>query len=397
MQATTKPANGIVPALTSIRFLAALTVVLSHYRELDLLNVPASFFAFVDGGRSAVSLFFVLSGFILTYTYRQELATGSAQNYYVARLARIYPNVLFALSIALLATTWLLITHNDALFLKWFALKSSIYLSLAASLVCQVLLIGAWFPFAAIQSPWNGPALSVSCEAFFYILFPFILRCLLRVRGSTLAVAIAGSWLAEGLMIALFLYALPPSRSYFLAEAFPPCRIAEFILGIGAALAFQVWQTRGAATHAKGIVLVSASVGVLVMLALWQPLTNLFYLQGPFFASLILGLALLERPVLGLLNQRWLVRLGEASYALFLIHVPLAYLAWLMGFRASNGWMPLAVTLIFSVVMFRNFEEPMRRHIRARFSNPARGLERVPPEALPVEPTATAGPGVQTN
>ena len=75
MRATTTQANGIVPALTSIRFLAALTVVLSHYRELELLNTPVSFFHFVDGGRSAVSLFFVLSGFILTYTYRDELAT----------------------------------------------------------------------------------------------------------------------------------------------------------------------------------------------------------------------------------------------------------------------------------------------------------------------------------
>jgi peptidoglycan/LPS O-acetylase OafA/YrhL len=395
MRSTTKPANGIVPALTSIRFLAALTVVLSHYRELDLLNMPASFFTFVDGGRSAVSLFFVLSGFILTYTYREELVTGSARDYYVARLARIYPNVLFALAIASITTTYLLITHNDALFLKWFALKSSIYLSLAASFVCQVLLIAAWFPFAAIQTPWNGPSLSVSCEAFFYAIFPLILRRFLKMRGSTLAVAMAGSWIAEGLMIAFFLYALPPSRSYFLAEALPPCRIAEFILGIGAALAFQSWRARGASTHASGIALVSASVVMLIVLALWQPLAEVFYLQGPLFAALILGLALLERPVIGLLNQRWLVRLGEASYALFLIHVPLAYLAWLVGFRASNGWMPLAITLIFSIVMFRNFEEPMRRRIRARFRDPASALVR--PGAAPVEPTVTAGPGVQTN
>ena len=75
MRATTTPANGIIPALTSIRFLAALTVVLSHYRELHLLNTPTAFFDFVDGGRSAVSLFFVLSGFILTYTYRADCAS----------------------------------------------------------------------------------------------------------------------------------------------------------------------------------------------------------------------------------------------------------------------------------------------------------------------------------
>jgi peptidoglycan/LPS O-acetylase OafA/YrhL len=385
MRATTQPANGTVPALTSIRFLAALTVVLSHYRELDLLNVPASFFTFVDGGRSAVSLFFVLSGFILTYTYREELATGSAHDFYVARVARIYPNVLFALAIASVTTTCLLITHNEALLLKWFALKSSIYLSLAVSFVCQALLITAWFPFAAIRSPWNGPTTSVSCEAFFYALFPLILRRFMKMRGSTLAVTIAGIWIAQGLMIALFLYALPPSRSYFLAEALPLCRIAEFIMGIGAALAFQGWRARGASTHASGVALVSASVIVLIVLALWQPVTPVFYPQGPFFASLILGIALLERPVLRLLNQRWLVRLGEASYALFVIHMPLIHLAWLSGFRASNGWIPLAVTLLASVVVFTYFEEPMRRRIRTRFRSPARAQVPVAPDTAPVE------------
>ena len=151
MQATSKPAGGIVPALTSIRFIAALTVVLSHYRELDLLNVPSAFFTFVDGGRSAVSLFFVLSGFILTHTYREELATRGARDFYVARLARIYPNVLFALAIASVVTAWLLLTHNNALFLNWFALKGAISLSLAASFVCQLLLVTAWLPFAAMN------------------------------------------------------------------------------------------------------------------------------------------------------------------------------------------------------------------------------------------------------
>jgi peptidoglycan/LPS O-acetylase OafA/YrhL len=397
MRATTKPANGIVPALTSIRFLAALTVVLSHYRELDLLNVPASFFTFVDGGRSAVSLFFVLSGFILTYTYREELANGSAHDFYVARVARIYPNVLFALAIASVATAWVLITHNDALLLSWFALKNSINLSLAVSFVCQVLLITAWFPFASIHSPWNGPASSVSCEAFFYALFPLILRRLLKMRGSTIAVTLGAIWIAQGLMIAFFFHALPVSRSHFLAEGLPLCRIAEFIMGIGAALAFQAWRSSGRSTHLIGIALVSISVVVLIVIALWQPLEPVFYPQGPFFASLILGLALLERPVLGLLNQRWLVRFGEASYALFLTHVPIAYLAWLLGFRANNGWIPLTVTLLFSIVMFTYFEEPMRRRIRRRFRRPALAQAPVVPDATPVEPAVTVGRGVLPN
>jgi len=367
MRATTIPANGIIPALTSIRFLAALTVVLSHYRELHLLNTPAAFFDFVDGGRSAVSLFFVLSGFILTYTYRDELATRSPRDFYVARVARIYPNILLALALASIPTVWLLATRDDARLLDWFALKSSVGLSLAVSFVAQVLLLVAWFPFAAINQPWNGPATSVSCEAFFYALFPFILARCVKLRARTLVVAMIGIWIAQGLMMLFFIAAFPVSRSYFLAIELPLCRIAEFIFGIGAALAFQHLRSRGVAMHRHGIALVAVSLAILSALALWQPVSPVFYPQGPFFATLILGLALLEKPVLGLLNRRWLIKLGEASYALFLIHVPLAYLALLSGFDTDNGWIPLVFTLMASIAVFNLFEEPMRRKIRGHF------------------------------
>jgi peptidoglycan/LPS O-acetylase OafA/YrhL len=393
MRETTTQANGIVPALTSIRFLAALTVVLSHYRELGLFHTPVPFFVFVDGGRSAVSLFFVLSGFILTYTYRDELATQSPRNFYVARVARIYPNVLFALALASITTAYLVISHDNVLLLKWYALKSAINLSLVVSFICQVLLITAWLPFAAINQPWNGPASSVSCEAFFYAVFPLVLARFVKMRAATLAVTLVGIWIAQGLMLVFFKTAIPVARGHFLAGTLPLCRIAEFMLGMGAALAFQALRARGVSMHGRGTALVSCSVVVLSILALWRPVTPVFYPQSPFFATLILGLALLERPVLGVLNQRWLVRAGEASYALFLIHLPLAYLAWLAGFRANNGWIPLAFTLLFSIVVFAYFEEPMRRRIRARFRSKPLVPAAVVADA--VDPSVTVGHGMK--
>ena len=63
------------------------------------------------------------------------------------------------------------------------------------------------------------------------------------------------------------------------------------------------------------------------------PSRPLSFLDAPCFAALILGLALMERPVLGVLSWRRLVRLGEASYSLYLTHLPLALLA-LMRIRA---------------------------------------------------------------
>lgn len=362
------PGGGALPALTSIRFIAAMTVVLSHYAELGLLPMNRALFAFVDGGRPAVSLFFVLSGFILTYTYREPLASGGPCAFYAARVARIYPVILLGLALVAPVTAWLLYTGDAARLLDWFALKSAVQLSLVVSLLCQLLLLNAWFPFAAINQPWNGPSDSVSCEAFFYALFPWLLRRLDGQGVRRVVMACVAVWIAQGVGTVLIQATLPASRSGFLVVGLPLLRIAEFVLGIGAALVFMSMRERCTRQHAFGMSFVGVSLVAIVALAAWHPFSPVFYVEAPFFALLILGLALLERPVIGVLNGRTLVKLGEASYSLYLIHVPLAYIALLLGFDRANGWMVLAFAVWASIVVFQFYEEPMRRAIRARLS-----------------------------
>jgi peptidoglycan/LPS O-acetylase OafA/YrhL len=363
--------GGAMPALTSIRFIAALAVVLSHYMELGLLHMSRTFFDFVDGGRPAVSMFFVLSGFILTYTYREPLSRGGPRAFYAARFARIYPVVLLGLALVAPVTAVLLYTNDSTHLLEWFALKNSVSVSLAVSLIAQLLLLNAWFPFAAVNQPWNGPSDSVSCEAFFYAMFPWLLRRL-DGRGPARALMIcAGVWIAQGVGICLVQRYLPASRSGFLVVGLPLLRVAEFVLGVGAALMFLSMRERHARRHLHALMLIGFAMASLCVIASWRPVEPVFYLEAPFFAMLILGLALLERPVLGLLNARWLVRLGEASYSLYLIHVPLAYLALLAGFDRGNGWIVLGFAIWFSIAVFRFYEEPMRRAIRARLSGRA--------------------------
>src|SRR6202008_2319774 len=103
--------------------------------------------------------------------------------------------------------------------------------------------------------PWNGPASSVSCEAFFYALFPLVLARFVKVRASTPAGTLLGIWIEQGLVILFIMAACPISRSHFLAGTLPLCRIVEFMLGIGAALAFQTLRTRGVSMHGRGIAL----------------------------------------------------------------------------------------------------------------------------------------------
>jgi peptidoglycan/LPS O-acetylase OafA/YrhL len=368
MAADSNQSGGAFPALTSIRFIAAIAVVLSHYSENGLLPLPATVINFIDGGRSAVSLFFVLSGFILTFTYRDTLTHGGARPFYEARIARIYPTILLGLLLCVPVVIFLLHGSHASLMLKWFAIRDDAYLALTLSLICQLLLLNAWLPFSAINQPWNGPSYSVSCEAFFYLLFPFLLRRLTTMKGGRLAWVCVASWLVTGAWIAFLFAYMPVSRSGAMIYSMPLTRLAEFVLGIGAGIVYLRLKARHASQHVRGTLLVVGALAAGVLLSIWRPITPAFFLDAPCFAALILGLALMERPVLGVLSWRPLVRLGEASYSLYLTHLPLALLALMLGFGPSNGWVVVLLCVLVSLVSFHFYEEPMRRRLRARFA-----------------------------
>jgi len=149
--------NPSLPALTGIRFFAAFYVVLTHSLPWikNRVSLPLPIANFFSNGYLAVCLFFLLSGFILSYTY-SGLAPG-VQNYakfWEARFARIYPVYLFSLLLALPFQFHTL------------TLKST---------VAVLLMVQAWNPLhPEMSGAWNYPAWSLSVEAFFYLCFPFI-------------------------------------------------------------------------------------------------------------------------------------------------------------------------------------------------------------------------------
>jgi len=154
-----------LPAITSLRFFAAFHVALFHMKEMGVITSPGWLKSFAGIGYVGVSFFFVLSGFILVYTYAGR--TLNLRDFWQARFARIYPAYLFSL----------------VLFFPFFyfgALKMHVpffyfaeqHFTLSAVLV--LLLLQSWVPQAALS--WNAVAWSLSVEAFFYAIFPFALN-----------------------------------------------------------------------------------------------------------------------------------------------------------------------------------------------------------------------------
>ncbi len=368
-------------ALTSLRFFAALHVVLFHARgALNASSFPGhqELKNLLGAGPVSVGLFFVLSGFVLTYTYLgdPDRPRVRLRAFWVARLARVYPVYFLGL---LLAAPFALTAAGVPAMNVW------------AAGVAVFVLVQAWVPSLALA--WNPPAWSLSAEAFFYLAFPFAAPPLARLGRRGAFVALAVLWamalaapaavLSAGAHGLIDLSYVPhgaegPAWSAFLAYN-PLVRLPEFLFGVVVA---RLYQLRRGPGSVKGSWLALIAVAVLAVLlacdrGVYGPFAGAVVNNGvltPLFGLLVYGLACGGGRFAALLSRRPLVLLGEASYAVYILHVPV-----LMGlnraFRAGVlsapqlAWFFLYIftVVVLSLFVFRFVEEPARRLIRRRF------------------------------
>lgn len=373
--------------LTGLRFVAALAVVLLHIVPARFPEARGPLARLIDTGYVGVSLFFVLSGFILAYNYldpARGALRGSARAFWWARVARVYPLYLFALAFAAPQILGAMVQRPRAP-------------RAVAALALDPLLLQGWWPPAACA--WNCPGWSLSVEAFFYLLFPMLGVWLLR-RGPRAALRIgAAAWGAGLLLPALYLLTAPdglvsPTRldtgRWLVALKFSPVvHLPEFVLGVAAGVHFLAHASPAAgrardARLARGTALLVTAAVAWFALGPSLPFVLLHTgLLAPVWALVVLALAHGGGLTGRVLGSAPLVRLGEASYALYLIHAPLdVYVRKLLALSSlapASPWTSLGVflaaALAYSLVLHRWVETPARRGI-ARLRT--RSVELVP-------------------
>jgi len=226
-----------LPALTSLRFLAAFHVALFHMNEIGVLQGPPWLKVFAGIGYVGVSFFFVLSGFILVYTYAGRNIV--LRDFWQTRFARIYPAYLFAL----LLTSPFWIIGALKMHVPFFAFGER-HFALTSALV--VLLLQSWVPGAALS--WNAVSWSLSVEALFYLIFPFVLLRFGKFSRKVLWTTIPVCWLA-GLAISGGFLAMRPAGAPYVSSAdwsaavnfvkfFPLVRLPEFLMGMACGFLF---------------------------------------------------------------------------------------------------------------------------------------------------------------
>jgi len=343
-----------LPALTGMRFFAALAVLSVHFGRWLVPLGP--WHTLVGHGGAAVGFFFVLSGFILTYTYGtpDQAMRGGALAFYRARFARVYPVYLLALLFMLCLP--------DPIFPA---------ASRSAALLPTLGLVQAWD--GSLIQAINDPGWSLSAEAFFYTLFPLLLPICLRLSRRQQVWLIAVLWLGAGLVQRDA--ALIGLGDQF--DVLPLARLPEFIIGI---VACGLWAKRGGPVWSAGrcdLVALSTGGTALGLLAFAPPAWGQVLLTdglAPLWALLLGTLALGRGRIAAILGTRALVTLGAASYSLYILHWPIwCGLAALSGrptpILLGAGWFFGAYVLIAvgaSLLVYRAVEEPARKALRVR-------------------------------
>jgi peptidoglycan/LPS O-acetylase OafA/YrhL len=395
----------LIGALTGIRALAAFWVFLRHFRTelVDALG-PGPFTQFVihfsSAGYLGVDLFFILSGFILTYTHMSTMTSAytwrTAVGFIWLRLARVWPLTAFVLMLFGAYFIFQALSSGDPSFLGQ---------ADPGRLLLHLTLLNGWFPSTL---DWNGVDWSVSAEWMAYLTFAVGVVALSRfaaVASRRVMVSVIVLMMLPVLIVGasmqddtIFLFA---NDSYVTAAGVLPIRVlGEFWIGAVLSLLLRRYLDGSTVSPASGgirrwplaTLTAAASVGVLLVVAYNDPLHNMRAGQEEFHSGidmiapaesivvlpllvlLIATLAICPRdPLSRFLSTRPLLLAGRASFAFYLVH-PLVIGAGLLvasKLHATSGPVLLGVVIgtaaaawLSAWILWRFIEEPSRRLLR---------------------------------
>jgi peptidoglycan/LPS O-acetylase OafA/YrhL len=349
---------GYRPALDGVRALAVLAVVAVH---VTYLLIPEWAGRWVPGGFLGVDVFFVLSGFLITTLLLEEHRAGGAISvpaFYARRAFRLLPAVGALLAVhSLLAIA----THADL------GLEARTTAAVGLYSLNWVEATGGAVA-AGLSHLW-----SLSVEEQFYFVWPVVLIFALRRSRPTrliVGVAIAGILWATGERAWLWIHGAGWETIYVRTDA----RVDELLMGVLLAVGFhQGWRLPHRWRHlgTAGLVVLAVCVARVPRESRWLFVGGGFTVVGLASVLLIASLLNADVPLSRAFTWRPAVRLGRASYSLYLWHAPI-FIAVASHFAARPAAERLFVGLVgagtATSASYLFVEQPiarMRRRYRA--------------------------------
>jgi peptidoglycan/LPS O-acetylase OafA/YrhL len=348
-----------LPALTGVRTLLAVNIMLFHFTppHMQLL------YPMINNSYVFVGFFILLSGFVLAYNYadRPDL---SKRDFWLARFARLYP--IYLLSLVLFCNMLVMEYHVRSPGQFW------------SGVILTPLLLQGWHPLLATF--WNTVAWTLSCEAAFYFLFPWLIRLTWPKSPGKLVLLLLGIWAVGLVPHTLYLVFNPdhlqgPIDRYsygFWLRALkytPGSYLCTFIAGIILAklhTALPLSTRKRAAVAALSLLAIGAFFAIAVDHVPYVLMHG--GLLVPVFSALVIGLS--GRNIFAsAFSIRPLMLLGQASYALFLLHFNFInllrqyYVPQRLHVEALDPWISYVATLVLAIAAMYLVEQPARRFI----------------------------------
>jgi peptidoglycan/LPS O-acetylase OafA/YrhL len=334
---------------------------------------------FIGSGYNGVTLFFILSGFVLAWSYADRilpLEPRGLWSFFVARLARVYPMYLLALLVVILPR--IMDGKSDSLMLV------------------HALALQPWMPNVGSVYVYNVPGWSIGVEFFLYACFPLLILGLSKLRKNTAALLVTGVVVVAAVFALTWWFVvtgradLPvahPESAHRWLYRMPATRLGDFAIGIIAALLVRnykapAWLSRAAQTVGAGAILALMCSPQLISTA-WS--WDAVYMLPA--ALLLWGLAAGPQTFLARgLATKPMVLFGEASFAFYLLHRPLVE-SLTIATGGGRAWV-LANAITFSLILLMAvgahmvIERPAQKLLRRVFNRTNTGRPELAPAGI---------------
>jgi peptidoglycan/LPS O-acetylase OafA/YrhL len=351
-----------IPQLNFIRFVLSSALVIFHFGltiypfDQPVLN------ALFRSANLGVSIFFVLSGFVLVITYHDE-EKGTILNkeqYWVNRLARIYPVYLLSMVLCFIS---ILLANPEAI--------------RPLPVLLSMLLLQAWIPPFPLYM--NGLAWALSVQVFFYVIFPFVLPVLARLSTSRLIKVVFAFW-----AISLFVHVLLIETIYGGGLSYahdvifynPLMHVNSFIVGIGGGLMLQRMPA-GGNSYVPGLCMLLSGACLAAFVLVPNPVIRFGHngLLAPLGMLFIFGLARDRSALSSVLTTKPVMLLGDLSYGIFILQGPLKIFVKYQYITQGVTWSSptrfyvyLFLLALLSLTSYYLIEKPARNLIKRVFA-----------------------------
>ncbi|WPU25012.1 acyltransferase [Cedecea neteri] len=353
--------KNVIHSLTSLRIFAALGVFVSHLGILSQSNIPqfneASRYFF--NGYVGVTFFYILSGFIINYSFSNNIANGKFSNkdFIVHRLARLFP-----VHLASLLCVILLFGYT----LNFEAVNKE-------TLIYNSLLLHSFIPDVKYYFSFNPVSWSISCEMFFYVCFCF----LVKIKTKHLTVIFLSILSASVYLMINPVIELTPHWLFYINPVF---RIGDFILGIMICRVFIEKPVKPKPSVCSMMEISSLMFLAVTIYVATNHISNMNVrydlLYIPCMAFIVIAFAFNNGVISKFFANKYLILLGEASFSFYMFH-------WMIVSKLIEIIQPnkddvtsvmiyiissLLLSIVVSIASFKLIEMPCNRFLRSSWS-----------------------------